>query len=193
VKRKLLWITLLCILLLCILIGTIWFFSDDVKYILITRLIVSDPLEKCDCIVALGGENIRKREAVRIFKEGYGKKILFTGFEVTKDDYERYGLKQGEYIYPVKSAFNTYEEAQVVKEIAKKHNFKSVIIVTSFYHSRRASETFKNILSKEHIRVIVHPVFWKNFDIKNWTKNSYLRKAVIIEWLGIYFYRFEYF
>lgn len=192
-KRKLLWITLLCILLLCILIGTIWFFSDDVKYILITRLIVSDPLEKCDCIVALGGENIRKREAVRIFKEGYGKKILFTGFEVTKDDYERYGLKQGEYIYPVKSAFNTYEEAQVVKEIAKKHNFKSVIIVTSFYHSRRASETFKNILSKEHIRVIVHPVFWKNFDIKNWTKNSYLRKAVIIEWLGIYFYRFEYF
>ncbi len=173
--------------------GIIWFFSDEISYFLISRLIVSDPLEKCDCIVALGGENVRKREAVKIFKEGYGKKIIFTGFEVTRDDYERYGIKQGEYIYPVKSAFNTYEEAQVVKEIAKKHNFKSVIVVTSFYHSRRASETFKNILGKENIRVIVHPVFWKNYDIKDWSKNSFLRKAVIIEWLGIYYYRFEYF
>jgi uncharacterized SAM-binding protein YcdF (DUF218 family) len=194
VKRKLLWFIVLFFFLFCVLLtGIMWFFRDEIYYFLISRLIVSDTLEKCDCVVALGGEKIRKNEAVRLFREGYGKKIIFTGFEVTKDDYERYGLNKSEYIYPVKNAFNTYEEAMVVKEVAKKYNFQSVMIVTSFYHSRRASETFKNILGKENIRVIIHPVFWKNFDIKDWTKNSYLRKAVIIEWLGIYYYRFEYF
>lgn len=168
-------------------------YKDTIKLALIKNLIVSDNIKKADCIVALGGENSRKKEAVRLFKQGYSKKILFTGFEISKEDYERYGLKPHEYIYPVKSAFNTYEESQVVLEIFKKHNFKSMILVTSFYHSRRASETFKKILGRENIKVMVYPVYWENFDIKNWDKNSYLKKAVIIEWLGLIYYKIEYF
>jgi uncharacterized SAM-binding protein YcdF (DUF218 family) len=160
---------------------------------LINNLIVSDNIEKADCIVALGGENSRKKEAVKLFKNGFGKKILFTGFEISKEDYERYSIKPHEYIYPVKSAFNTYEESQVVLEISKKYNFNSLIVVTSFYHSRRAGETFKKLLGKENIKVMVYPVFWENFDIKNWDKNSYLKKAVIIEWLGLLYYKIEYF
>lgn len=179
--------------ILLIASGITWLFNDIISYMLISNLIVSDPLEKSDCIVALGGENIRKKEAVKLFREGYGKKIVFTGFDITKDEYERYGLKPHEYIYPVKSAFNTYEESQVILEIAKKYKFKTIIVVTSFYHSKRASETFKNVLGRENIRVIIHPAYWKNFNISDWTKNSFLRKAVIIEWLGIYYYRLEYF
>ncbi len=168
-------------------------YKSAIKLALINHLIVSDNIENADCIVALGGENIRKKEAVKLFKKGYAKKILFTGFEITKDDYERYGLKSNEYIYPVKSAFNTYEESQVVLDILKRYDFKSLILVTSFYHSRRASATFKRFLEKENIKVMVYPVFWENFDIKNWDKNSYLKKAVIIEWLGLLYYKIEYF
>lgn len=168
-------------------------YKDTIKYALINNLIVADKIEKADCIVALGGENSRKKEAVKLFKKDYAKKILFTGFEITKKDYERYGLKPNEYIYPVKSAFNTYEESQVVLDIVRRYNFKSIILVTSFYHTRRASETFKRFLGKENIKVMVYPVFWQNFDIKNWDKNSYLKKAVIIEWLGLLYYKFEYF
>ncbi|MCX7771389.1 MAG: YdcF family protein [Proteobacteria bacterium] len=168
-------------------------YEEDIKFLMIDKLIVSDTIERADCIVALGGESSRKKEAVKLFREGYAKKILFTGFEITKEDYERYGLKPHDYIYPVKSAFNTYEESQVVLGIIKKYNFKSIILVTSFYHSRRASETFKRFLGKENIKVMVYPVFWQNFDIRNWHKNSYLKKAVIIEWLGLLYYKIEYF
>lgn len=187
--KKLFFVVFVFILLVS---GFFLLFREELAFAMIQKLIVSDNIESADLIVALGGENNRKIKAVELFKQGYGKKILFTGFEITREDYARYGLTPNEYVYPVKSAFNTYEESQIVLEIAKKSKFKSVIVVTSFYHSRRASETFKHYFEKEGIKVMVYPVFWKNFDIKNWRKNAYLRKAVFIEWLGILFYRFEY-
>jgi len=179
------------VLLLLISLFT-YLFYEQVLTSMLTNLVRGDALKKADLIVALGGENFRKTEAKRLFREGYAKKILFTGFEIEKDDYKRYGLKEGEFIYPVKYVFNTYEEAVFVKEVVKKHNFKSVIIVTAFYHSRRASYIFKKLLEKEGVEVIVVPVFHKNFEINEWWKNRYLLKVVFIEWLGLLYYQLEY-
>lgn len=158
----------------------------------VTNLVKGDTLTKADLIVALGGETFRKKEAQKLFKEGYAKKVLFTGFDIERDDYKRYGFKDDEYIYPVKTAFNTYEEAISVKEVIKRFNIKSVIVVTAFYHSRRVSYIFKKLLEREGVKVIVYPVFNKNFELKEWWKNRYLFKVVIIEWLGLLYYHIEY-
>lgn len=167
-------------------------FYDQILISILTKLVKGDPIKKADLIVALGGENFRKTEATALFRKGYAKKILFTGFEIEKEDYKRYGLKDGEFIYPVKYVFNTYEEAMFVKEVVNKYSFKSVIIVTAFYHSRRASYIFKKLLEKDGVEVIVVPVFYKNFNIEEWWKNRYLLKVVITEWLGLLYYNLEY-
>lgn len=167
-------------------------FYDQILISVLTKLVKGDPLKKADLIVALGGENFRKTEATVLFRKGYAKKILFTGFEIEKEDYKRYGLKDGEFIYPVKYVFNTYEEAMFVKEVVNKYSFKSVIIVTAFYHSRRASYIFKKLLEKDGVEVIVVPVFYKNFNTEEWWKNRYLLKVVITEWLGLLYYNLEY-
>lgn len=180
------------IFLLLITLGVLFLFKEEFFSSILLNLVRGDELKKADLIVALGGETFRKTEAKRLFKEGYAKKILFTGFDIEKDDYKRYGFKEGEYIYPVKSAFNTYEEALVVKEVAIKHNFKRVIVVTAFYHSRRAAYIFKKILGKEGIEVIIHPVFYKNLDLTDWWKNRYLLKVVTLEWLGLLYYHLDY-
>lgn len=180
------------IFLIGLFVAVVVTFSEDILSATIKNLVKSDTIKKADLIVALGGENFRKTEAVRLFKEGYGKKIMFTGFDIEKQDYLKYGLKDSDYIYPVKLVFNTYEEADFTKEIVKKYNFKSVIVVTTFYHTRRSAYIFKKLLEKEGVNVIIHPVFNKNFDMKKWWKNRYLLKVVIIEWLGLMYYHLEY-
>lgn len=156
------------------------------------NLVVSDEIKEADLIVALGGENIRKKEAVRLFREGYGKKILFTGFEIEKEDYYRYGIKDKDFIYPVRFLSNTYEEAVFTRDTAVKNGFKSVIVVTSNYHTRRTSYIFKKLLEKEGIKVMVYPAVSKNLDLEKWWKSRFLRKVVIIEWVGLLYYMIEY-
>lgn len=185
-------VTIILAMLFLTIAGMLWFFSDEILSSMITKLVVSDELKKSDLIVALGGESFRKVEATHLLRKGYGKKIVFTGFDIEKDDYKRYGLKENEFIYPVKYVFNTYEEALFVKELVKKNNYRSVIVVTAFYHSRRASYIFKKLLKNEGVNVIVVPVFYKNFNINKWWENRYLLKVVIIEWLGLLYYHLEY-
>lgn len=185
-------IIVVVLFILLTLIGVFSLFREELLMPVITNLVRGDELTKADLIVALGGETFRKKEAQKLFKEGYAKKILFTGFDIEREDYKRYGFKDNEYVYPVKTAFNTYEEAFFVKEVAKKYNFKRIIVVTAFYHSRRTSYIFKKLLENEGVKVMVYPVFYKDFELKNWWKNRYLFKVVIIEWLGLLYYHLEY-
>ncbi|MCX7991657.1 MAG: YdcF family protein [Proteobacteria bacterium] len=156
------------------------------------KLIVVDEIKDADLIVALGGENIRKKEAVELFNKGYGKKILFTGFEIEKEDYYRYGLKDKDFIYPVRFLSNTYEEAVFTRDVALNKGYKSVIVVTSNYHTRRTSYIFKKLLEKEGIKVMVHQAVSKNLDLNKWWQTRFLRKIVIIEWVGLLYYMIEY-
>lgn len=166
--------------------------GDEILVSIGRKLIVSDEIKKADLIVALGGENIRKKEAVRLFNEGFGKKILFTGFEIEKEDYYRYGIKDKDFIYPVRFLSNTYEEAVFTRDTALKNKFKSVIVVTSNYHTRRTSYIFKKLLEKEGIKVMVYPAVSPNIDLDKWWKSRFLKKVVIIEWVGLLYYRLEY-
>ena len=166
--------------------------SDELLIYIGRKLIVSDNLEKADLIVALGGENLRKQEAVRLFNEGYGKKILFTGFEIEKEDYYRYKLQDKDFIYPVRFLSNTYEEAVFTRDTALKNKYKKVLVVTSFYHTRRSAYIFRKLLEKEGVKVIIHPAFSKNFDIDRWWQHKFLRKVVIVEWVGLLYYMIEY-
>lgn len=140
---------------------------------LATFLIVEKPLEKSDAIFVFGGSSVyveRTRKAAELFKQGVSNKIFLT------DDGERGGwskaeqrnpkfvelaknelIKQGvpaeniEILQPVVSA--TFDEANVLAEMTKAKNPRSVLLVTSGYHTRRAFWICEKVLRENNLQI----------------------------------------
>jgi len=136
------------------------------------RLIVEKPLERADAILMLGGSSVyieRTRKAADAFEQGVAAKIVLT------DDGERSGwsrlekrnipyveLAQRNLIAEGVPAANieiikpngsgTIYEAQLFKEKATTENWKTVLLVTSAYHTRRTLWTFERVFEEENVR-----------------------------------------
>lgn len=157
--------TIIALLLFTLWTGFSWFLAE--------KLIVEKPLEHAEAIVILGGSSVyleRTRRASGLFENGVAPKILLT------DDGERAGwsrteqrntpfvelakselIAQGvspesiEIIKPAGSG--TIYEAEELQKIAAERNLKTVLLVTSAYHTRRALWIFERVLAKDDIEI----------------------------------------
>lgn len=158
------------ILFFLTLLLTAWIFFAP---FLAKRLIVEKPLERADVILVLAGSSVfqeRTQKAADLFRQGSAPKIVLT------DDGERGGwskieqrnppfvemarknlINQNvpaeaiEIIKPIGSG--TIYEAQIFSEKAAQFNWKSVLLVTSAYHTRRTLRTFERELEDKNIAV----------------------------------------
>ena len=150
-----------------LLLFLIWLFLAP---FLAEKLIIEEPLEKADAILVLGGSHTyveRTQKAAELFKKGVAQKIYLT------DDGEQAGWSQVEQRNPPfvelarKSLIaqgvaaenieilepqvtGTIYEARILSEKAKSANLKSLLIVTSAYHTRRAFSTFQRIFTENN-------------------------------------------
>ena len=134
-------------------------------------LIIEKPLEKADAIVVLAGSHTyleRTRKAANLFKNGSAPRIFLT------DDGEQAGWSRVEQRNPpyVELARNslvaggvpaenieilepqvagTIYEARILAEKAKSANLRSILIVTSAYHTRRALAIFQRIFAENNL------------------------------------------
>ena len=120
-----------------------------------------------DAIIAISGgdTNARVREAVKLYENGWSDKIIFSGAAKDKTGpsnasaMQSIAIKAGvpeSSIYIDEYAETTKQNAQNTQDIFSEMNIKSVILVTSGYHQRRAALEFnKHLVS---IKVISHPV-----------------------------------
>jgi uncharacterized SAM-binding protein YcdF (DUF218 family) len=155
-------------------------------------LIVTTPLEKADLIVALGGDKERRRDAVNLLRKGLAPRIMFTGFDVEGRDYQCEGVSEEETLLPPMASYTTYDDALVVLKATEENNFRSVIIVTSPYHLRRAGFIFHKVFNGKDINLMFYASRNKAFPMDRWW-NSYIgRKRVFIEYLGLVYYRVRY-
>lgn len=161
-------------------------------------LIVNDELNKADAIVVFSGDNgPRTEKGVELLKEGLGEYLILSG-GVVYDDVtmaelmKNHALKLGvpeEKILLEDKASTTHENAKLTKEIIEENNFKSVIVVTSEYHSRRSKLAMEKALEDtlidgESIEVMVANSAEEKFTSKWWTSgNSVL--IVISEYLKL--------
>jgi DUF218 domain len=79
------------------------------------------------------------------------------------------------------SAVSTREEAAEASPVLKRLGCTSVMIVTSWYHSRRARTVFARVLEKEGIRVSAYPVAGRTADLHTWWKSKEGRRTVSLE------------
>jgi uncharacterized SAM-binding protein YcdF (DUF218 family) len=114
-------------------------------------LIREDRLVKADAIVALAGDNRcnREKRAAELYLQGWADNVVVSGMSFdwgfhTGDAARRYVMSLGvpdEKISMICEALNTRAEARELDSLMREHGWKSAIIVTSAFHSRRAAYT----------------------------------------------------
>lgn len=118
-------------------------------------------------IVAISGgdTDARTNEAIKLYKNGWSDKLIFSGAASDKDSpsnalvMKKIALEAGvpdSAIQIDELAETTKQNAQNVQAMYKDVNIKSIILVTSGYHQRRASLEFGKISSD--VKVINHSV-----------------------------------
>jgi len=142
------------------------------------QLIARDSPKKSDAIVVFSGDgevsyqNLsyqnRALDAIELYKEGYANKIfLSSGREQTIADVEMIKLYLVSKGVPESSIYilekypdSTYQNVIMVKKDLEKNNIKSILFITSPYHSRRAVLTWgKNAPNIEVISFnVVNPL-----------------------------------
>ena len=179
------------LLVLLVLAGVVFFGHGLILDRAGKYLYEKDELKPVDVIVVLGGEEKERVEyGVKLFKEGWARKnrVIMTGGPVVgKHTYAGLMKEQaeeldvpGKFILLADRSRSTEQDAKYTGEILKRNGYKSIILVTSPYHSRRASIIFRKVLPG--IRVICAPSdkSWLSFD--EWWKRPRDRDRVLSEW-----------
>ena len=160
-----------------------------------------DELKPADVIVILAGEEKERVEyGAYLFREEWAKKdrIIMAGgplvwkytwASLMKEHAEHLGIPGKDILLEDRSR-NTEEDAKYTKDILQKYKYKSLILVTSPYHSKRAYTIFQKVMGKD-IKIISAPVENSWFKFEDWWKRRRDRSMVLNEyskflWLWIF-------
>jgi uncharacterized SAM-binding protein YcdF (DUF218 family) len=83
---------------------------------------------------------------------------------------------------------NTFEEAERVAALVEDKQYRSLILVTSPTHSRRAWLTFKKVIPDKDFRIAVMPTPYSKFDAETWWKTRRYVREVIVEYQKLIYY-----
>lgn len=136
--------------------------------------------EKAECIFVYAGRPERKSYGLKLFKEGYANCIIFSVGRFEWRGFLQLGLEQDGglvklvqktpaqkrhfFIYMnelnvqcfliVKGRLGTLSEARALAEFIQQKDIKSLIIVSSAFHLRRAQDALKRYCSQLKLRII---------------------------------------
>lgn len=188
-KKKTLWI----IVSLCLAVVIVSIFRYDLIFnIMDNFLVVNEEPKLADVIIILGGGYGERVDlGVRLYHLGYANKILLTGGSTGCETTEAQ-LMQGQAlssgvpkddILLEEQARSTYENAKYSFEIMRSKKFRSAILVTSAYHTRRASMIFNRLFEGIELTVCSVPNNLRNTN--KWWQDSRRAEAVVYEYLKL--------
>jgi uncharacterized SAM-binding protein YcdF (DUF218 family) len=176
-------------------------------------LIVQHKPQKSDLIVCLAGGNVDRGLAVAdAYQKGLAPKI-FMAREEPPDGYsllrergvnypdsvdlfrmllEGMGVPRSAFFTSDRFAKSTFEEAKVVREFVDKGDYRSLIVITSPTHSRRAWLSLRKVFKKKDVRILILPSPYSEFRPEDWWKKRRFLREVIIEYEKLIYYTFKY-
>jgi uncharacterized SAM-binding protein YcdF (DUF218 family) len=167
-------------------------------------LVYEDPLTKAEAIVVLaGGNGNRVEAAVRLYREGYGERLFFSGFRIYPGTYtstlmKNYALELGvpedKIIASIPDVeVSTRGESVANLELLNKNHIKKFILVTSNYHTRRAKLMYEKAISLlgYDIEFLVYPAPDPFVPIPGWWKLRTGQKGIFFEYIKSIAYYFN--
>jgi uncharacterized SAM-binding protein YcdF (DUF218 family) len=161
-------------------------------------LTVRDKLQSADAIVVLAGDSNgeRLREGIKLYKAGCAPKMLLSGGPVMwrltyAEWFKRQAIAEG---VPARALLlqdksrSTLEDARYSLPILKKNKIHSIILVTSYYHSRRAKRVFQKICTPAGISVVSWPAQESEFRPHGWWHRHEDIQIVVTEYMSLVFY-----
>src|SRR3981189_8650 len=119
--------------------------------------ITEDALDQSDALIVLGDDNFYADRATRgaqLFREGKAPLIVASGrrlrpgagiAELMEHDLVERGVPRDKIMRLAHDADSTREEAEALTKMAAQRKWRSVIVVTSNYHTRRARYIFRKV------------------------------------------------
>jgi uncharacterized SAM-binding protein YcdF (DUF218 family) len=158
-------------------------------------LIEDDGPRKADAIVVLGGDEFGNRtlRGAELAKAGYAPFVIVSGpprlirYESAEqiEFAEQHGYPASLFreVHLPGAAESTRTEADFLGDYLKSHGIKSILLVTSNYHSKRARKLWR--LENPAIEVSVVPSVdpHRLFTPETWWKTRAGRKIFLFEWM----------
>ena len=140
-----------------------------------------------------GGYQERVKHAVDLYQEGHAPRVVFSsGFtfafqeaEVMRELAVAHGVPPSAILLEMK-ATNTFENVALVQQILNEHGWRTVALVSSPYHMRRAVWTFRKVAPD--ITVIPSPVPASRFYAHGGGASLEQIRGILHEYLGIVYY-----
>ncbi len=179
-------------LALAVVVALALIFHTAVLTALGSYLVKAAPPQKADAIVVLAGDATGHRivTAGNLVREGYAPKAIVSGptwmYDVAECDLEipfatRRGYPETYFVHFEHRAHSTQEEAEVIIPELHRIGAKTILLVTSDYHTRRAGRIFRRM--GPDLNFIVIAALDPYFSPSGWWHNREGRKTFAIEWM----------
>ena len=165
-----------------------------------TALIVDEEIDRPDAIISLAShEWERLPEAAALARRWPEARVLLTqpitvsAFNCNDCDHRMdrliaAGVAKDRIVLLPRRVYRTLDEAAAFREWAVQQGMKSVMVVTSPYHTIRSLETFRHVLMGTGIAVGVRPASGTRVEPGRWWLHKYDRWYVGYEWRARIFY-----
>ncbi len=141
--------------------------------------VVEDTLDRSDAILVLSDDNFyadRATRASQVYRQGLAPVVVASGrrlrpyagiAELIEHDLIERGVPKDKILRVAHDADNTREEAITLALVAKQKKWRSIIVVTSNFHTRRARYIFTHVFPKD-TKVRITGARDGDFDPERW-------------------------
>jgi len=149
-----------------------------------------DSLKKVDAIVVVSGGDTDARisEGVKLYLQKWAPKLVFSGAAAEGDVSNALAMKRiavsegvsADNILIEENSKTTAENADFTAKVLNENGIKSIILVTSPYHQRRAYNEFRTALGKDYV-ILNHSAIDTSWSKKSWWENANARFLTLAE------------
>jgi uncharacterized SAM-binding protein YcdF (DUF218 family) len=158
--------------------------------------IVEDSLDRADVLIVLGDDNFyadRATRAAELFREGKAPVVVASGrrlrpnagiAELMEHDLIERGVPKDKIVRFTQDADSTEEEAEALRKLVRERKWRSAIIVTSNYHTRRTRYIFHKVFP-QGMELRVASAHDGDFDPQHWWEKRKSIKELTHEFAGM--------
>ena len=169
-----------------------------------------DPLRRADAIFVLAGGRLeRSLEAVDLYQAGYAPLIVLSpglgeaadavararGIrlpnenELLRDALTGSGVPREAFLIGPGRVDNTAAEGSMLRALASARGWRTVIVVTSKYHTRRAGYAMRRALAGAPVEVVMRASRYDRSDPARWWRHRTDIRWLVDEWPKLIAYR----